>query len=160
MMYINKWLNTAKNKQKHPGIVLSPRQHNCFILITVSSILAFRCKVHTCFSFRPLPPARRWKTGPAQPRSDSWWRPQSSQHQEALQSPQADGLGSPTCTNYPLLFVHCLTTEATWVTEGSLPSARRFQCTSAGCFGTGRVRGHGQSRNDRTQWSEAAGQWV
>lgn len=159
MMYTNKWLNIAKNKQKHPGVqdsIISSFQLLCFDNFEFDK--AFRCKVHTCFSSRPLPPARRWKTGPAQPGSDSWWRPQSSQHQGALQSPQADGLGSPTCTNYPLLFVHCLATEATWV--GSLPSARRFRCTSAGCFGTGRVRGRGQSQNDHTQWWEAAGQWV
>ena len=32
-----------------------------------------------------------------------------------------------------------------------LPSAHRFLCTSAGCFGRGREQGRGQSRNGHTQ---------
>lgn len=41
-----------------------------------------------------------------------------------------------------------------------VPSERRSRCTSAGCCGTSRARGRGQSQSGHTQWWEAAGRLV
>lgn len=41
-----------------------------------------------------------------------------------------------------------------------VPSERRSRCTSAGCCGTSRARGRGQSQSGHTQWWEAVGRLV